>query len=65
MFPGLALRVVQRQGCPGGSNLMWRTTNGGRSWQLGKAPNIATATGGEGTGHGQLRRSRKRGPWFA
>ena len=34
---------------PGGSNLMWRTTNGGRSWQLVKAPNITTATGGEGT----------------
>ena len=28
---------------------MWRTTNGGRSWQPVKAPSVTTATGGEGT----------------
>ena len=29
--------------------LMWRTTNGGRSWQSVKAPTVTTATGGEET----------------
>jgi photosystem II stability/assembly factor-like uncharacterized protein len=34
---------------PSGPNLMWRTTNSGRSWQPVKAPSVTTATGGEGT----------------
>ena len=34
---------------PGGANLMWRTTNDGRSWEPVKAPSVTTATGGEGT----------------
>jgi len=30
-------------------NLMWRSTNGGHSWQSVKAPTVTTATGGEET----------------
>jgi len=34
---------------PNTSYLMWRSTNGGHSWQSVKAPTVTTATGGEET----------------
>jgi hypothetical protein len=42
----LVLGIPEPEGRP---DLMWRTTNGGRSWQSVKAPTVTTATGGEGT----------------
>ncbi len=42
--------LVLRIQMPGGEpNLMWRSTNGGHSWQSVKAPTVTTATGGEET----------------